>query len=166
MLGRRAASNPGRMCAGRFVVRSPRPGQGCLSLPDRICRLAELWRNAAACNRQVQATICFLDHPDLSEGNVGTTYGSGDEFLQQLLERQLLRSVEEHLKRIVRIEAAIARWFHAAKAARGGRFVHPKQCDCSNYSIFRTASHQNRVLCKYLTSWIIRRMHPCWHGTC
>ena len=40
-------------------------------------------RNTAVCHRQVQTTVGFVHQPDLSEGNVGTSYGSGDEFFQQ-----------------------------------------------------------------------------------
>ena len=105
--------------------------------------MAVLRRSTAASHSQVQTTVDFLEHPDLTEGKVGTSHSSGDKFLQQLFERQLLRGVEEHLHRIVGIKAAIACWFHAAKAATLRTIRRANRLDFSAFSIF-----SNRVLQK------------------
>src|SRR5581483_11710161 len=54
---------------------------------DGSCRIGSSRRSAAGCNGKVQTTIGFVHEPDLNEGNVRTSHGSGDEFFQQFLER-------------------------------------------------------------------------------
>jgi hypothetical protein len=107
-----------------------------------------LRRSTAASHSQVQTTIGFLEHPDLTEGKVGTSHSSGDKFLQQLFERQLVRGVKEHLHRIVGIKAAIACWFHAAKAATLRTIRRANRFDFSIFSIFSNRVLQKRNICK------------------
>ena len=66
-------------------------------------------RNGASLNSQVQTTICFVHQPNFNARNVRTSHSSGDDFVQQALQRPLVSGVQEHLHRVVGIEPAITR---------------------------------------------------------
>ena len=169
MPGRRVVSNPGRDL--RRAIRCPVAATWPrIPVPTGIGSADSL-----SCGGTLPAAIArcrqpsvFIHHPDLSEGNIGTSYGPGDEFFQQLFERQLVRGVEEHLHRVVRIEAAVARWFHAAKGAMLRTICPPHQW----VRLFVLFDFSNRVVDGAAMFFIVftlgrlRLNHRCWHGAC